>query len=83
MNEYMFDSKYGFLTVNFLPLNILSTLFAPIAMCIKDDKTLMKLNSAIAMINYFPIALLSAIVFFICNLIFWPFAYFAAIGKKI
>ena len=51
-------------------------------MCIKDREKLKKFNSRLCQIAYFPICLLSALFFFICNLLMLPLAFFKALFHK-
>lgn len=82
MAEYKCDSSYGFLITNFLPLNPLNLLLAPLFVYTKKEN-LKKLNWGLMVAGYCPIALFVTIIFFVLNVVFVPLAYVVAIFKKI
>lgn len=83
MNEYKYDSRYGFLVSNLVPLNFLSLLVSPLLLVIKNDETLRQMNTFMSIIGYLPIALVTTAVFMLASTVMVPFAYLAAAGKKV
>lgn len=82
MNEYKYDSRYGFLVSNLMPLNFLSLLVSPLLLVIKNDETLRQMNTFMSIIGYLPFALVTTAVFMAASIVMVPFAYLAALGKK-
>ena len=80
---YEDDSRYGGLIVGTPPFTLLALLMIPVYLLVKDEKTLIKLNDRFTKLLFAPIALLTTTVFMALNLLLLPFAYLAAILKKI
>ena len=83
MNEYKYDSRYGFLVSNLMPLNLLSLLISPLLFVIHDDAVLKRLNFFMSVIGYLPNAVAATVIFIVASTVMIPFAYIAALCKKI
>ena len=83
MKEYKYNSRYGFLIATIMPFNILTIPILPCFIFIKDQNTLKKMNSILMVIGYTPVAIILTIIFAAFNIILIPFAYLAALFKKL
>lgn len=83
MSSYKWNSHYGALITAPVPFNLIPFLFAPLFIVIKDANTLRKMNWFFAIIGYLPIALLLNVLYISANFAMLPFAYLAALAKKI
>ena len=83
MPSYKWDPYYGALITAPVPFNVVIFMFAPLYIVVKDPVKLRKMNLTIAMIGYFPVAVLLVSLYIPANFVMLPFAYFAALAKKI
>ena len=82
MSEYKYDSRYGFLIANVIPFNIFSLMLAPIFYVIHNENTLRKINSKLMLLAYSPVAIIATVIFFLMNVVMFPFAWIIAVLKK-
>jgi len=74
MPVYKTDKRYGALISAIPPFNLIVTLLIPFFLGTTDENKLIKLNSAVCKMFYFPIAFITTIVFTAFNLALWPLA---------
>lgn len=79
---YKNDKRYGALIVAFPPFNILTFLCLPFLLCTKDLGKLHKFNKVVCRIAYFPVLILTAFYFTVCNFFLIPLAYFKSVFHK-
>ena len=65
------------------PFNTLALLMIPFYLFVKNESVLIRVNDIFTKVLYAPIALLITLLFIVLNALLLPFAYFAAILKKI
>lgn len=65
------------------PFNVLMFLMTPIFLLVKNPRKLRKINHALTLITYMPIAFIFTIIFAVINIVLLPFAYVFAIAHKI
>ena len=80
---YEDDPRYGGLIVVTPPFNVFAVLMIPFYVYIKDKKKLIRMNDLFTKAMFMPIAIMITAMFMVINLILLPFAYFAAIFKKL
>jgi len=79
---YKNDKRYGALIVAFPPFNLLTFLCLPVILCCKSPDKLKKINTIICKIAYFPVILISSLIFTISNILMIPLAYFKCLYHK-
>jgi hypothetical protein len=80
---YKNDNRYGVLITTVPPFNILCLFVIPIFYAIKNEDTIAKINQKLQVVGYLPIAIIYGIKFAVSNILMLPFAYIAAIVKKV
>ena len=80
---YEDDSRYGGLIVGIPPFNILALVMIPFYALITNEDQLRRMNDFFTKAMFLPIALGYTALFMAVNLLLLPFAYLAAIVKKI
>ena len=80
---YEDDARYGGLIVGLPPFNVIALLMVPFYCCVKDERTLRNVNNKFTQILFIPIALVFTAIFMAFNLLLLPFAFLAAIYKKL
>ena len=80
---YEDDSRYGGLIVGTPPFNLLALLMIPFYLLVKNEDVLVKVNGGFTKLLFAPIAVIITLLFMAFNLLLMPFAYLAAILKKI
>ena len=80
---YEDDIRYGGLIVGTPPFNILALLMIPYYLFETDQKRLRRVNDIFTKVMFAPVALIITAIFMALNCILLPFAYFAAIYKKL
>ena len=80
---YEDNPMYGGLIIGTPPFNLLAIFMIPFYLCVKDKKKLKQMNDLFTKLMFAPIALTVTALFMILNIMLLPFAYFAAIVKKI
>ena len=83
LSAYKWDPHYGALISTPIPLNLVILLFSPLFIITKDPIKLRKINKVFTMIGYLPVALFLVAFYITANLLMLPFAYLAALAKKI
>ena len=83
VSAYKWDAHYGALIITFMPFNAFAFLLSPLFIVIKDQQKLRNMNWFLAVIGYVPLAMLLLAFYIPANLIMLPFAYVAALIKKI
>ena len=83
INIYEDDEFYGGLIIGIPPFNVLAILMAPVYFYVKDQKQLKKINDTFTKVIFVPVALSFTALFMAINFVLLPFAYLAAIFKKI
>ena len=74
--SYQNDKRYGALISAFPPFNLISMLFLPLMLVLKEDRASLKsFNLAICKVIYSPILVISSLFFFSASLLMAPFAY--------
>lgn len=79
---YEDDIRYGGLIVGTPPFNILALPMIPYYMLETNQKRLRRVNDIFTKVMFVPLALIITAIFMVQNLILLPFAYLAAIYKK-
>ena len=80
---YEDDKQYGGLIVGIPPFNMLALLMLPFCLCVKDEDKLMYVNDVFTKVIFAPVAIILTVLFLALSLLCLPFAYLAAIFKKI
>ena len=80
---YEDDDRYGGLILGSPPFNVFALLMIPFYLCIKDEDRLRRFNNFVTKMLFTPIAIVTTVFFMFFTSIMLPFAYFAAIFKKI
>lgn len=80
---YKYDSLYGGLIVGPPPSNVLAIFMIPFYIFVKDKKRLRHANENFTRVQFLPLAFIITGVFMIVNIALIPFAYLAAIFKKL
>ena len=62
---------------------MLAVLMLPFYLCVKDEDKLMYVNDFFTKVIFAPVAILLTVLFLALSLLCLPFAYLAAIAKKI
>ena len=83
MPKYVYNKKYGSLTMFPFIYSWLSLIVMPFLICISDSSTLQKINHVAYIIVYAPISLVILLVFMCVNLILLPFAYLMTVVHKV
>ena len=83
MPKFSYNKYYGSLTMLPFAFSWISILVLPFLYVIKNRGTLFAINRVVFVINYFPIFLLTLVIFMAMNLILLPFAYLKTILHKI
>jgi hypothetical protein len=65
------------------PFNVLMFLMTPLFVLVKNPRRLKKINHALTLITYMPIAFILVIIFAVVNIALMPIAYVFAIAHKI
>ena len=66
-----------------MPLNLLTAFLVPVMWWVKDHSVRKKINKAVLMITYTPVALLSIVAFAAVNIILLPLAFAKALLHKL
>ena len=83
MPKYVYNKKYGSLTMFPFIYSWLSLIVMPFLICISDSSTVQKINHAAYIIVYAPISVIILLVFMCVNLILLPFAYIVTVVHKV
>ena len=83
MPKFTYNKYYGSLTMLPFALSWISLLVLPFLYVIKNRTTLFMINKVVFVANYFPIFLVTLIIFMAMNLVLLPFAYLKTIFHKI
>ena len=83
MPKYVYNKKYGSLTMFPFVYSWLSLFVMPFLLCIGDKDTLENVNRTAYFIVYAPISLVILIVFMCVNLMLLPFAYIMTVVHKV
>ena len=77
------DDRYGGLILGTPPFNVFAVLMIPFYVFVKDEERLRRGNDLFTKMIFAPIALMLTGIFMALTLVMVPFAYLAAIAKKI
>jgi hypothetical protein len=66
-----------------LPLNVLNVLLVPVFLAVKDPQKRKRINRAVLMLTFAPIALISTFIFATLNAVLLPFAFAKALLHKV
>lgn len=80
---YEDDPRYGGLIVGTPPFNVFAILMIPFYVLVKDEQKLIRVNDIFTKAMFAPIAIMITALFMAINLVLLPFAYVAAIIKKV
>jgi hypothetical protein len=78
-----YDKLYGAMITAVPPFNVLMFLMTPLFVLVKNPRRLKKINHALTLITYMPIAFILVIIFAAVNIALMPIAYVFAIAHKI
>ena len=80
---YKLNKNYGGLLINIFPFSVITFLFMPFYIVIKDPATLASLTRGLTLAFYTFVILFLSVIYIAFNLILLPFAYLKAVGHKI
>ena len=80
--SYKNDKHYGSIISAFPPFNLISLIFLPILLCIKNKRKLKTFNVMACKLIYLPILLVTSVIFFVSSILMIPFAYFKMVTFK-
>ena len=83
MPSYKWDPYFGALITAPVPFNVVILMLAPLCIVVTDPVKLRKMNWFLTMIGYFPVSVLLIALYIPANFVMLPFAYLAALAKKI